>query len=176
MATFRYQRNNRHNLWKDLICDNCFSFPDSIKARFVDPWDQVFSYLILPGQQLLVSISFYPDYFYKKYVFWSWYFIYQNMRWHNMLLVSLIRVSLSNRVILKVYELFLIVKVIYIHRANKVEKGKKKNLSCHQPKWSLVIDCVFIKLYAVLYTYFQLTYHKILSWYKWSSKSYFNAT
>lgn len=50
------------------------------------------------------------------------------MRWHNMLLVSLIIVSLSNRVILKVYELFLIVKVIYIHRANKVEKGKKKNL------------------------------------------------
>lgn len=48
------------------------------------------------------------------------------MRWHNMLLVSLIIVSLRNRVILKFYELFLIVKVIYIHRANKVEKGKKK--------------------------------------------------
>ena len=52
------------------------------------------------------------------------------MRWHNMLLykVSLIIVSLSNTVILKFYELFLIVKVICIRCENKVEKGKKKKI------------------------------------------------
>lgn len=40
-------------------------------------------FFLLTSWQHYLDHFFYPDWFYKKNIFWSWHFIYQNMFWHN---------------------------------------------------------------------------------------------